>query len=89
MKLPDFLEGITLEAPDTKRLSPVMKNWLTAHAYIRTLNPDAKGLREVQLMLVYEITISRRLHMLQRLRARYNNLRIKHEDKQLFQLAQR
>ena len=87
MKLPAFLSDVKLTEKDAARLQGHMANWLTAHAHIRTLTADTKGMRELELMLVYEITRSKRLHMLHRLRSRYNNLRMQHEDRQLFELA--
>jgi len=88
MKLPDFLQGTELRQGDMLRLQDHMANWMTAHAYIRTLEPNERGLKELRLMLLHEIQSGRRLHMLQRLRARFNSLRIKHEDKQIFTIAQ-
>jgi hypothetical protein len=87
MKLPPFLEGVKLTDADRKRLESKMGNWLTAHAYISTFQPTPSSLKELELMMLFEIEEYRRLHMLQRLRARYNNLRIKFEDKKLFALA--
>ena len=88
MKLPTFLQDVKLTEKEAERLQEPMANWLTAHAHIRTLNADEKGIHELELMLVYEITRAKRLHMLHRLRSRYNNLRMQHEDKQLFDAAQ-
>lgn len=89
MTLPDFLQGIELSEKDKARLEPIMANWLTAHEYVRTLESTRAGLQELKLMMVYEITERKRLHMLQRLRARFNNLRILYENAQLFTLANR
>lgn len=84
IKLPDFLEDVALTEASVQRLAPIMANWLTAHTYIRTLEPSAASLEELKKMLSYEIQVGKRLHMLLRLRGRFNNLRIQHEDRQLF-----
>lgn len=87
MQLPDFLQGVKLSIKEKERLEPIMANWLTAHEHVRTLQADEAGLYELKLMIVYEITERKRLHMLQRLRARFNNLRMLHENAQLFMLS--
>lgn len=82
-----FLNGVTLTPADIARLERPMSNWLNAHNHIRALEPNERGLHELKLMLLYELTQRQRLHMLQRLRARFNSLRMQYEDKQLVGLA--
>lgn len=88
MKPPLFLQHSKLTAEDILRLSPYMANWLKAYAYTRTLKPDAVGVNEVGLMLLHELSYGRRLHVIQRLRGRFTNLRNQYEDQQMFSVIQ-
>lgn len=85
MKLPQFLRDVKLKQDDAARLSEVMRNWLTIHAHIRRQSPTPEGVEELRKMLVYELEGQRRLHILTRLRSRFNSLRIKNEDRQLLE----
>jgi hypothetical protein len=87
MKYPAFLKDVVLSPRDLQRLSGPMSNWMTAHAYIRDMEPNERNLQELRLMILHELTNRQRLHMLQRLRARFNSLRTQHEDMQLVSLS--
>jgi hypothetical protein len=67
-----------------------MANWLRAHTYIQTLEPDAEGVAQLEKMLVWEICriAGTRRHMLQRLRGRFINLRNQYEGMQLYKVLE-
>lgn len=83
--LPSFLreEAQRMTKADASRLEPAMQSWLTVHAYIKTLDATPKDVSELCKMMVYELRTRRRLHVLVRLRSRFNNLRIRAEDREV------
>jgi hypothetical protein len=70
-----LLAGIVLTDADRKRLEPVMRNWLKAHAYLVKLPVSWEGYRELERMLGYEAEVAKRYDVARRIFGRMQAVR--------------